>query len=139
VIKLQNIIVVALKAIIIHSGKVLIIQRSAADEFGASTWEFAGGKLDFGEELEVALKREIQEEVGLDVVVNKLLYATTFKTHEYRQIVILTYFCTANSGNVKLSEEHQNYLWANKAQMLEILPKPILADMDGNGAWEYIK
>ena len=62
---MDNIIIVALKAVIIFNRKALIIQRSADDDVGANTWEFAGGKLDFGEDLEVALKREIQEEVGV--------------------------------------------------------------------------
>lgn len=81
---MDNIIIVALKAIIMFDEKALI----SDDEVGADTWEFVGGKLDFGKDLEIALKREIQEEVGLDVSINKLLYATAFKTHEHRQLNI---------------------------------------------------
>ena len=135
---MENIIIVALKAIIVRENKVLLIQRSADDEFAASTWEFAGGKVDFGEELEVALKREIREEVGLDVSIEKLLYATTFKTHEYRQIVLLTYLCSAKSVDVKLSEEHQNFLWADKTQMLEMLHPPIITDLNKNNLWNIL-
>ena len=57
---MDNVICVAVKAIIQRSGKVLIIRRSKAAETDADTWEFPGGKLEFGEELEAALKREIQ-------------------------------------------------------------------------------
>jgi len=61
----ENKIIVAVKGIINHNGKILIIQRSDDDETGANTWEFAGGKIDFGENLEDALIREVKEEVGL--------------------------------------------------------------------------
>jgi len=135
---LENIIIVALKAIIVFDDKILIIQRSADDMVAASTWEFVGGKLEFGEELDTALKREIKEEVGLDVSIEELLYATTFKTHEHRQLVLLTYLCTAESAKVKLSTEHQNFLWANKSQMLEMLHEPIITDLDKNDIWRFI-
>lgn len=45
---MENIIVVALKAVIVFNEKILIIKRSADDDIGADTWEFVGGKLEFG-------------------------------------------------------------------------------------------
>jgi len=138
VIFLDNIIIVALKAIIMFNGKVLIIQRSADDEVGANTWEFVGGKLDFGEDLEVALKREVKEESGLDILIDKLIYATTFKTHEYRQIVILAYLCTATDETITLSTEHQNYIWAGKKELLELLPEFLIDELNKHDIWNII-
>ena len=135
---MENVIIVAVKAMIMLNGKVLIIQRAANDEVGANTWEFVGGKLDFGEDLEAALKREIKEEVGLTTTVDKLLYASTFKTHPYRQLVILSYLCTAHNDHVRLSSEHQNYLWANKEQMLDMLATGIIDDLNYYSVWEHI-
>lgn len=133
---MDNVIIVALKAIIMFNGRALIIQRSAADDVGANTWEFAGGKLDFGEDLETALVREIREESGLEVQVNKLIYATTFNTHEHRQLVILAYLCSATNDTVNLSDEHQDYLWANKKQILELLPEFLINDLDKYKVWD---
>ena len=133
-----DIIIVAVKAVIVFKGKALIIQRSASDEVGANSWEFAGGKLDFGEDLEAALKREVYEETGLDVDVEKLLYATTFKTSEYRQIVIISYLCIADNNNVMLSDEHQNYFWADKIQLLKMLPEPLINDFNKNNIWHVL-
>lgn len=135
---MENTIIVALKGIIVFNNKALIVQRSADDEIGASTWEFVGGKLDFGEDLEAALMREIEEEVDLNVTVGKLLYAATFKISEHRQLVILAYKCTAHDDFVRLSGEHQNYMWADKAQMMELLEKPIIEDLNRYSVLEYI-
>ena len=134
---MDNIIAVALKAIILYKGKALLIQRSAQEDYGG-VWEFAGGGLEFGEDLETALKREVQEEAGLEVSIDKLLYASAFKTHEHRQIVILTYLCTATDDNVNLSAEHQDYLWANKAQLKELLSRPIMNDLNKNNIWDIL-
>ena len=135
---MENTIVVAVKGIIVHNNKVLIVQRSEDDEVGAGTWECVGGKIDYGENLEDALIREVKEEVNITITVDKLLYATTFKTSEHRQVVILTYSCTACDDMVVLSNEHKNYLWANKEQMMNLLSKPIVDSLNHNSVWAYI-
>ena len=136
--KLSGIIVVALKAIVMLNGKALIIKRSPYDEVHAGTWEFPGGKLDFGEELESALRREIKEETGLKVTVDKILYAATFMSSENRQVVIISYLCTAFDDEVTLSDEHTDHLWAGKTQMSELLPDGIKNDLEANNVWDVI-
>ena len=132
---MENIIVVALKALIVHRGKVLLVQRSATDEVGASTWEFAGGKLDFGETPEAALSREVHEETGLHIQVGRPLYAATFMSHPWRQMVILCYHGTSDTDVVTLSHEHQAHVWATPAQMRQLLPDLILHDLERHGIW----
>ncbi|MDP4086068.1 MAG: NUDIX domain-containing protein [Bacillota bacterium] len=123
--------VVALKGIIFHEGKVLIAQR-ANDDVGGGTWECVGGKMEFGEDLETALEREILEEVGLKVSIQRILYATTFKTDPTRQIIILSYLCKALTTDVILSDEHIDYQWATKEQLKTLLPPEILLDFEKN-------
>jgi 8-oxo-dGTP diphosphatase len=135
---MENKIVVALKAIIIFNRKVLIIQRSYGDVSGSGSWEFVGGKLEFGEDLETGLRREIMEEVGLDVNLERLLYASTFQSKENRQTVILSYLCHCFNDQVVLSEEHEQYLWADKKTMMKYLTKGILRDLDSNNIFEQI-
>ncbi len=128
-------IVVAVKGIVVNKGRVLIVKRSDNDEFGAGTWECVGGKIEFGEELEAALIREMKEEVGLDIIVEKLLFAVTFKTDPTRQVVILTYLCTSEDTEVKLSMEHSEFLWANKYQLKQLLNLDILEDFEKNNVF----
>jgi len=127
--------IVALKAIIVHNGKALIVQR-ADDETYSGQWEFVGGKLEFGEDLEAALRREVHEETGLEITQNKLLYATSFMPHAHKHVVFLTYLCKVTSNSVVLSAEHQAYEWADAARLQKMLLQPILDGLDSNNAWD---
>ncbi|TDT45655.1 NUDIX hydrolase [Fonticella tunisiensis] len=132
----ENKIVVAVKGIIIRKGKVLIVKRANDDEIEPGTWECVGGKIEFGEALETALIREVKEEVGLNITVDKILYATTFKTNPTRQVVILTYLCESNDGEVVLSPEHMDYQWVTKEQLKQFLPPNIIMDFEKNNVFE---
>ncbi len=134
-----NKIIVVLKAMIIYDSKALILQRSYGEVSGSGSWEFAGGKLKFGEDLVEGLKREIMEEVGLEVKVERLLYASTFRSKENRQTVILNYLCHSLSDRIILSEEHEKYLWANKRTMKRYLTRGILYDLKVNRIFEQLE
>ncbi len=58
--------------LIFRAGKLLITQRRPQDHLGG-LWEFPGGKREPGESFEQCLRRELSEELGVEVVVNELL------------------------------------------------------------------
>ncbi|HET6871718.1 MAG TPA: NUDIX domain-containing protein [Sporolactobacillaceae bacterium] len=89
----------------------------------------------FGETLETSLRREIKEEVGLDVVIENLLYATTFHTDPTRQIVLLSYLCQSKTATVTLSEEHSDYRWATREDARLLLPPEIIRDFENHGVF----
>ncbi len=128
----ENKVVVAVKGIIFNKGKVLIVKRTDYDDVGGGTWECPGGKIDFGEDLVAALVREVKEEVGLDITVEKILYATTFNTDPMRQVVILTYLCRSVENEITLSDEHVDFLWATKEQLRQSLLASIVEDFEKN-------
>lgn len=53
-------------AVVQHDGKVLLLQRPD-DDFMGGIFELPSGKVEAGEALDAALKREVKEESGLDV------------------------------------------------------------------------
>ncbi|MFO1443738.1 NUDIX domain-containing protein [Bacillus sp. Bva_UNVM-123] len=131
----QNKLIVGVKAVILHNGKVLLIKRAHKAHIDGGTWEPVGGKLEFGEDIESALRREIREEVGLHVKIERILYATTFKTDPSRQVVILTYLCESDKNDVLLSNEHEDFQWSTKAQLKQLLPQKIIDDFEENGVF----
>lgn len=64
-------------AIITHDNKILSVRR-AQDKHLAGYWEFPGGKVEPNEELEKCLKRELKEELGLDVIVGDYVGQSTY-------------------------------------------------------------
>jgi 8-oxo-dGTP diphosphatase len=59
--------------IILQRGQVLICQRHRSDRYGLQ-WEFPGGKVKDGESLEESLRRELQEELGIDAKVGEEVF-----------------------------------------------------------------
>lgn len=69
-------------------GKVLVGQRPETHSL-AGLWEFPGGKIELGESPEQALKRELNEELGIDAEIGKLQMACT---HTYGGVGIVILF-----------------------------------------------
>lgn len=125
--------IVAQKAIILYNNKILIMQKSGVKwKIHKNKWEFVGGCLEFGENLTEGLTREIKEETGLAVCVDRLLCASThppIHVEEQKQFVFLYYLCHANDDNVTLSDEHKDYLWATLEQVKTFVDKAMLGDV----------
>jgi len=85
--------------LIFHQSRLLVCQRSLQSSFPLK-WEFPGGKVEQGEGHEVALRRELKEELGIEVHSLKEVFR---HGHLYRGIarVELTFFQVVNySGEV---------------------------------------
>ena len=128
--------VVAQKSLILFNKKILLLQRASEDARGNSgNWELVGGCLEFGENLLEGLVREIKEETELTARIDRLLCASTHvptSAEQAKQFVFLYYLSYADTDRVKLSEEHTDYLWATRNQMIEIIDKSILNDLISN-------
>ncbi len=96
-------------ALIEKDNLFLIAQRKYGDT--GDTWEFPGGKIEDIETDEQALKREIKEE--LDIEIEVINYIDT-KKYDYptRTIEMNLYHCKYISGDIKLIE-HKNMNWVN--------------------------
>lgn len=91
-------------------GKILITQRGKGMNFEGK-WEFPGGKVDKGETPEQALKREIQEELCMEILVDQKELEWS---HEYSfgKVQFIAYNSRVNTGTLKLVE-HMDYRWEN--------------------------
>mgnify|MGYP000857699319 CR=1 FL=1 len=88
----------------------LCVQRPEnATEHNSLKWEFPGGKVELGENREQALKREIREE--LDVEIENLEYLTTVEhTYPDFHLVMHAYTCSISRGEPVL-KEHVALKW----------------------------
>lgn len=74
-------------ALIEDNDKILLCKRMHKDQFG-SMWEFPGGKVEDNEDKVEALKRELKEEIGIEIDVSDLVdifedEIPTMKIHVY--------------------------------------------------------
>jgi len=118
----MKLLLVVAAALIDADGRVLIAQRPAGKQL-AGLWEFPGGKLDDGERPEIALIRELHEELGI-VVEEACLAPLTFASHAYPAFHLLMplYICRRWQGQV-VAREAQALKWV-RPQNLRDYPMP---------------
>jgi 8-oxo-dGTP diphosphatase len=105
---------IGVKAIIEHDGKILLIKRSDKYKGISGIWDIPGGRLEFGEEPEDGLRREVMEETGIKLTgINRILDASTVYNDDEKHIVRITYLCTAEVKEMKLSNEHTEFIWVD--------------------------
>ena len=94
--------------IIIDNNKILIAQRGLNEKL-AGKWEFPGGKVELGETQQECLKREIKEELELNIEVGEYLGESIY-TYPNAKIKLIAYFATIVDGDMKLSV-HDKIEW----------------------------
>lgn len=115
----------SVKALITNSkGQGLVLKRSRNSKNSAGCWEFPGGKTDNGERFDEALVREIKEETGLTVTLSKVLGAAESQMAD-RRIAYIIMEALAQEGEVRLSEEHEEYKWikVEEIYLLDLCPQ----------------
>ncbi len=99
-------------AIIQKNDTFFATQRGYGDFMGG--WEFPGGKVEVQENHKEALKREIQEELSMNIDVQDL-FCTVNYTYPKFQIVMHCYLATFE-GDFRLNE-HLSYKWLSVEQL----------------------
>ncbi|MEM6309507.1 MAG: 8-oxo-dGTP diphosphatase MutT [Pseudomonadota bacterium] len=112
----KPIILVSAVALIDVDGRILLAQRPEGKNM-AGLWEFPGGKVETGETPEVALIRELQEELGIDTW-ESCLAPLTFASHSYDDFHLLMplFACRKWKGTPK-SNEGQKLSWARVSEL----------------------
>lgn len=97
-------------AILVQDGKILCAQRSK-DKSLPLKWEFPGGKLETGESVYDALRREIREELLVDVDLAENIFYEDRHSYDFATIHLTTIFATIKDQQVPVRTEHEDLRW----------------------------
>ncbi len=119
---------VAMKAAIVHDGKILLLRESAEHDTNtkAGKYQFPGGRIDPGEPFFEGLQREVTEETGLEIEMGDPLYIgewfPVIKGVPHH-IVAMFLICNPKTTDVTISEEHDAFEWVDRemAKTIDIM------------------
>ncbi len=112
------IVLVAACALVDIEGRVLLAQRPEGKSM-AGLWEFPGGKVEPGEAPEVALIRELKEELEIDVTAS-CLAPFTFASHTYEKFhLLMPLFVCRKWQGIPRPVEGQTLKWVRPLRMAD--------------------
>lgn len=97
-------------AVILENGKVLITQRPPHGLLGGM-WEFPGGKLEPGEDLQTCLQREIYEELGVAVQVKRSLGSYSH-AYTHFKVTVHAFYCDLKPGSQPATIQVADVRWS---------------------------
>lgn len=123
----RKVVEVAVGVLIQADGQFLLTSRPAGKVY-EGYWEFPGGKIEAGETVEQALRRELQEEIGITIAAAR---PWRVEMVDYPHALVRLHFCQVFQWTGELQmKEGQGYAWQDlPVQVRPVLPGtlPVLA------------
>jgi len=130
---MNKIIPVAI-AIIHKNDRFLLTERKGTDPDDdkkmGRVWHFPGGGIEFGEEIENTLKREIQEELGLDVSIEQQLPKIYSAIRPCWHGLLIPFLCSIK-GEEHIVLDHESFQsgWFSREEILKLHILPFVTEM----------
>ena len=128
----MKLLLVSACALVDTDQRVLIAQRPAEREMGG-LWEFPGGKIEPGETPEEAIRRELEEELGITTR-QACLAPLAFASHSYEKfnLLMLLFVCRRWYGQ-PVAREHEALKWVFARDLrnfsMPAADKPLIAHL----------
>ena len=127
--------VLGVGAVVVRDGKVLLVKRGHEPLKGR--WSLPGGRVELGETLVEAVRREIREETGLEIEVGPVLEVfdriERRGTHVASHLVIVDYLCTCVGGTLCAADDAEDAVWVEPGDLDAYHVTPLAADVIRRG------
>lgn len=111
-----------------EKNKYLLLKRAKDKDFASEMWECVTGRVDQGEGFEDAVRREVQEELGVDVQIEFLIGTTHFYRGPEKpenELIGVVYCCSLEDHTlIRLSPEHSEMRWVDAQEAQGLLTDP---------------
>ena len=107
---------------VIWKGKKVFIARRKPEKALGGYWEFPGGKIENDEEPEKALSRELKEELGMVVTIDKLIGHNIHK-YDTVSIKLIAYKCIFVSAIFQLTD-HDAWCFVSPQEIMQFKLAP---------------
>jgi len=93
---------VSIKGVVFDGARVILLKNDRQE------WELPGGRLERDETPEQCLRREMAEELGLEVMVETIIDCWRFEPIAGHPVVIVAYGCrSVSNATIRVSDEHE--------------------------------
>ena len=124
---MEKLFYIGVKALIFnkHTNKVLMLKRA-----GMGYWDLPGGRINQGESMNAALKREVKEEANITEIetIGQLIayeargvFIPIGDTENSAGLMLSVYTCSVDNVDIKLSEEHDEFKWCTVEESVSLL------------------
>ncbi len=124
----EDLQLVAVAAVVVRDGRVLAMRRASTKDAGAGLWETLSGRVSPGEAPLAAVRREIIEESGLAVTVETRPIDVYVAERGGVPMTVIVYRALWVGGEVRVSEEHDEFRWLTPADFEELSTLTRLSD-----------
>jgi ADP-ribose pyrophosphatase YjhB (NUDIX family) len=110
---------IGVHGVIAEDGRVLVLRRAPRTVYRPGHWDLPGGHLAVNESIEQCLLREVAEETGLNVEIERMIGLNKAPAGPWVQAL---YACRTNRGrgDLRLSPEHDDARWTTVAEIREL-------------------
>lgn len=131
--------------IVVKSGnKFLLVQRNLKDDIFPGRWQNVGGKVELGERVEEAAKREVEEEVGLKID-GRLTFLMSYswrkdESEPFRLGLIFLVDLVKSKKRIRLGKELDDFGWFEYKEIVKMNKRGLLIGKESpTGTFQQIK